>query len=670
MIVRDEAAVIARCIESARPYVDRWVIADTGSTDATTEIVSSALAGVPGELHRHDWVDFGYNRSELLALALRGCRPGEYLLLIDADMTIEVRAPLPELSADAYLVRHDEPVAYAIPRVIRNVAGWRYAGATHEYLARDGEYSRAELPELVVHHHGDGASRGAKLERDRRLLEAELAGQPDDERTLFYLAQTERDAGNDERARALYARRAALGGWDEEAYYAAFQAALLIEGEDPARAVDELRRATAIRPSRPEALCEAARILREAGRHEEAYATAAEAAAIPAPEKDLLFVHRDVAAWRARLELGAAAWWTGRYEEALAINEDLLAEDDLPPAAARVAEENRGWALGSLGREAPPLRQGRRLRLEDALGPAEVGEVVLETDPRWPAFNPSIAASPSGGFLLAVRTANYRVDRGVYTFLDGTDSVRTVNYLARLDDDLGLLDVEPIVDRAGADSEPLPTAIRGYEDLRLLPAGDRLLGLAAVRDRVPSGRCRVAMLELDGASIESVSVLAGPDRARDEKNWMPFTRDGEPHAVRLLSPLDVRALDVAEGEATPVREGDTDERLALARGGSQGVRVDGGWLFVVHDVLQLGRPRRYSHRLLLLGDDLSPAALGPAFTFTGAEVEHCCGMARRGSDLVLSFGVEDRAAALAVVAEGTALSTLEPLAGVVPEGPV
>jgi glycosyltransferase involved in cell wall biosynthesis len=69
MIVRDEEAVIGRCLTSALPLIDTWTICDTGSTDATADLVAEVLAGVPGELHRRPWVDFGHNRSEAIALA-------------------------------------------------------------------------------------------------------------------------------------------------------------------------------------------------------------------------------------------------------------------------------------------------------------------------------------------------------------------------------------------------------------------------------------------------------------------------------------------------------------------------------------------------------------------------------------------------------------------------
>src|SRR5260370_14238085 len=96
MIVKNEAPVIRRCLESVRPIIDRWVIVDTGSTDGTQDIIHECLKDLPGELHERPWRDFAHNRSEALALA----RPqGDYSLIIDADDTLDMPRDfqLPEL---------------------------------------------------------------------------------------------------------------------------------------------------------------------------------------------------------------------------------------------------------------------------------------------------------------------------------------------------------------------------------------------------------------------------------------------------------------------------------------------------------------------------------------------------------------------------------------------
>lgn len=87
MIVKNEAPVIARCLASVKPWVDHWVIVDTGSSDGTQDLVRQCMEGVPGSLHERPWVDFAHNRNEALELA----RPhGDYLLFIDADEQLRV----------------------------------------------------------------------------------------------------------------------------------------------------------------------------------------------------------------------------------------------------------------------------------------------------------------------------------------------------------------------------------------------------------------------------------------------------------------------------------------------------------------------------------------------------------------------------------------------------
>src|SRR6187399_3263414 len=80
MIVKNETAVVERCLRSVRPFVDCWSIVDTGSTDDTPRLIAAALADLPGELHERPWSDFGHNRTEALALA-RG--RADYSLVID-----------------------------------------------------------------------------------------------------------------------------------------------------------------------------------------------------------------------------------------------------------------------------------------------------------------------------------------------------------------------------------------------------------------------------------------------------------------------------------------------------------------------------------------------------------------------------------------------------------
>ena len=81
MIARDEARAIARTLESARPFVDRMIVLDTGSVDATREIAR----GCGAEVHDFAWCDdFAAARNAALAHS-----DADWNLVLDADEWIE-----------------------------------------------------------------------------------------------------------------------------------------------------------------------------------------------------------------------------------------------------------------------------------------------------------------------------------------------------------------------------------------------------------------------------------------------------------------------------------------------------------------------------------------------------------------------------------------------------
>jgi hypothetical protein len=81
------------------------------------------------------------------------------------------------------------------------------------------------------------------------------------------------------------------------------------------------------------------------------------------------------------------------------------------------------------------------------------------------------------------------------------------------------------------------------------------------------------------------------------------------------------------------------------RGGSQGVRVEGGWIFVVHDVaLPPGGGRLYLHRFVRLDDQLRLVSMTEPFYFERLGIEFCAGLAQVGDKLVASYAVNDGSA--------------------------
>ena len=97
------------------------------------------------------------------------------------------------------------------------------------------------------------------------------------------------------------------------------------------------------------------------------------------------------------------------------------------------------------------------------------------------------------------------------------------------------------------------------------------------------------------------------------------------------------------------------------RGGSQGIAVENGTLFVMHEVTVFGSRRVYSHRFVLFDETWELTATSSPFCFLDATVEFCAGLAQCGDQLVLSFGARDETAHLAVVDLSRAMATLGPV---------
>ncbi len=330
MIVRNEAAIINRALTSALPVIDSWRIIDTGSTDDTGDIIASTLVEVPGELRESAWVDFGHNRSELVAWAAEGA---DWLLLLDADMTIEtdddLLDQLARITAHAALVPVNGGVSYRMPYLVRGDRPWHYEGRTHEHLSSTEPYTTEWFDGLRIMHVGDGSSHEVKLERDLELLGLDLLEAPESTRTVFYLAQTYRDAGERELALEHYRRRASMGGWDEEVFWSLYQAALLEEALESPTTTDALLAAWDARPERAEPLYRLARRHRLLRRHHAAWLFASAATALEQPA-DTLFVDAEVYRWAAAFERADAGWRLGHHDFAATEVERLLALEGVP----------------------------------------------------------------------------------------------------------------------------------------------------------------------------------------------------------------------------------------------------------------------------------------------------------------------------------------------------
>jgi tetratricopeptide (TPR) repeat protein len=239
MIVKDEEAMLGRCLEAVRPAVDEIVVVDTGSTDATVQIAESFGARV---LH-HAWDgDFAAARNASFDAAT-----GDWIMYLDADEVLvaddvqHLRALTGRTWREAfYLVETNHTgdledgtaITHDALRVFRNRSEYRFEGRIHEQIAhRLPSYvpERMERTTVRVEHYGYlGAVRGAKdkVNRNLELLERQVAEGVDTPFLHFNLGSEYLSIGDAARALPSFTRAWKAIAGDERIARYGFAAAL------------------------------------------------------------------------------------------------------------------------------------------------------------------------------------------------------------------------------------------------------------------------------------------------------------------------------------------------------------------------------------------------------------------------------------------------------------
>ena len=219
MIVKDEEAMLGRCLQAVRAAVDEIVVVDTGSGDRTVEIAESFGARV---LH-HEWDgDFSAARNVSFEAAT-----GDWVMYLDADEVLvaedveRLRALTGRTWREAfYLVETNHTgdledgtsITHDALRVFRNRSEYRFEGRIHEQIAHRLPtylHERLERTTVRVEHFGYlGAVRGAKdkLNRNLELLERQLAEGGDTPFLHFNLGSEHLAAGTYDKALDHFAR--------------------------------------------------------------------------------------------------------------------------------------------------------------------------------------------------------------------------------------------------------------------------------------------------------------------------------------------------------------------------------------------------------------------------------------------------------------------------------
>ncbi|MDN3504730.1 MAG: glycosyltransferase [Rhabdochlamydiaceae bacterium] len=343
MIVKNEADVIARCLETVKPYIDHWVIVDTGSTDGTQDIILKTMKGIKGELYQSEWKNFGYNRNESLHYAKGKC---EYILFIDADEQLLVQGEDPFGSIDKdYYFGHVLQRNTASRRIllVKDACDWYWKGIIHESLDCQNAFTNELLTTAQISAETKDGCRSKdpnKALKDAAVLEQGVIDEPNNARYRFFLGQCYQNASEFQKALENYAIRAKMGGWEQEQFYATYQVGRMQQKLDYPieEVIKTYNLAVQLRPSRLEPIFELARIHLMRGEVGEAYILSKHGLSMPFSD-DIIHVDGAIYKWGMKVIAAECALKVGAIEEAMNLSDEILSLEELPEDLAKAMPE-------------------------------------------------------------------------------------------------------------------------------------------------------------------------------------------------------------------------------------------------------------------------------------------------------------------------------------------
>ena len=357
-IVKDEAHCILIMLESAAKISDAIVIADTGSTDGTQEIIKKFGEdnNIPTYVFERPFDDFEKSRNFGMEKARDvvnelGWNPNDcWTWWCDADETIVVDPKFDknQFNKDLFMINtYIGQMKYTRNTFAKVSKPFRFYGPVHEFIVCDDQNITSGLAENI---HVDVKMIGKSWQGDiaekyashSYKLEAYINNNRQDPRWIFYTAQSWHDAAsikdnkeeNEERLRRsmkYYRERVSrTDGYAEEIFYAQYRVGTIMRIlEEPWHLTHmELLKAYQIEPLRGESIKVIIDHYLQMGDWNMAYLYTKFAKTTfhgknPYPTR-LLFVDEATYIWKFAEAHAAASFYTGRMDEAKQTYQEIV----------------------------------------------------------------------------------------------------------------------------------------------------------------------------------------------------------------------------------------------------------------------------------------------------------------------------------------------------------
>ncbi|MDD6208187.1 MAG: glycosyltransferase family 2 protein [Clostridiales bacterium] len=240
MIVKNEEAVLKRCLDSLKPIVDEMIIVDTGSTDRTKEIAREYT----DKVYDFAWVD-DFSAARNASFEKAGC---DYIYVADADEVLDEENQQEFLKLKQVLLPEIEIVQMLYCNQLE-------CGTTYNF---DEEYRPKLYKRIRTFCWEDPVHEAVRLQpvvydSDIRIQHRPLT--PHGSRDIdIFEKQAAKGHSLSKRLNNMYARELLMTGTKEQFQRAIPYFQKIAEGESASHSIDEVREAFCI-------LCHAYRLM-------------------------------------------------------------------------------------------------------------------------------------------------------------------------------------------------------------------------------------------------------------------------------------------------------------------------------------------------------------------------------------------------------------------------
>jgi hypothetical protein len=292
--------------------------------------------------------------------------------------------------------------------------------------------------------------------------------------------------------------------------------------------------------------------------------------------------------------------------------------------------------------------------------------LIQPKDLSGPALtNPSVYVDNNETIIVNLRNINYTLYHSElsrfehmwgplsYIHPENDMHLRTINYIAELDDDLNIIHYQKI-DTSLFDTYEPKWDFVGLEDVRLVLWNDRFYGIGVRRDTTTNGQGRMEISELQFQNGDIKEVFRyripgpPPDTEYCMKNCTPIL-DKPFHLLKWTNPTALLKFDINGGDSEIIETNSSIPAEHDMRGGSQVLPYKDGYFTLIHETQlytseQGNKDATYRHRFVLWDKNFNIIKTSKLFSFLNMKIEFCCGMAEYKDSYLITFGAQDNAA--------------------------